>query len=60
MEFEQIANGIWKLRIGMPERHTPVALRKFPMSEEALGNLAPAELPKQAGQIAWRQNPRGL
>lgn len=60
MEFEQIANGIWKLRIGMPERHTPVALRKFPMSEEALGNLAPAELPKQAGQIAWRQSPRGL
>ncbi len=60
MELTQVANGIWKMRIGTPEQHTPVALRAFPMREEALEKLAPAELPGQAGQITCRQNRRGL
>lgn len=60
MEFTQIAKGIWKTRIGAPERYTPVALRRFPMKEEALEKLPSAGLPKQAEQIVWRQNRRGL
>lgn len=60
MELKQIANGIWKMRIGAPEQHTPVALRAFPMKEKALEELAPAELPEQAAQITYRQNRRGL
>ncbi|MCI9338733.1 MAG: glycoside hydrolase [Lachnospiraceae bacterium] len=60
MEFERIANGVWKLRIGEPERHTPVALRAFPMREEALEKMSAAVLPDVASQITFRHSARGL
>lgn len=39
-----------ELQIGTPEQHTPVALRAFPMREEALEKLPFAELPELAQQ----------
>lgn len=60
MDFEKITNGVWKLRIGVPEEHTPVAMRSFPMSEEALGKLREIGMPEMASHITYRQNHRGL
>lgn len=60
MELQPIANGIWKGTIGVPETHTPVSLRKFPMREEALQLLGEAKLPEAAECITFRRNARGL
>jgi len=60
MEFEKIAAGIWKGRIGTPERHTPAAFKCFPIQEEALAELGEKDLPQTAGRITYRLNRRGL
>lgn len=60
MEWMKIANGIWKGRIGVPERHTPVSQRRTAMKEEALEELEEAKLPEAAQSVTYRQNRRGL
>ena len=60
MELERIAKGIWKGRIGTPEPYTPVALRQFPIQEEALELLQEPELPEVADYITSRSDHRGL
>ena len=60
MEWKAIAEGIWKVTIGVPEAHTPVAWRKFPVQEEALKDMGTAKLPEVAGQITSRQDKWGL
>ena len=60
MELQSITNGIWKGTIGVPETHTPVSLRKFPVREEALQLLGEAKLPAAAECITFRRNARGL
>lgn len=60
MDFIKIADGVWKGRIGVPEEHTPVSQRHFPMREEALSQLLEDKLPDVADSMIWRQDHRGL
>ena len=60
MDFIKIADGVWKGRIGVPEEHTPVSQRHFPMRVEALSNLLEDGFPAVADGITWRQDRRGI
>ena len=37
--MEKIANGIWRVRFGKPESHTPVNLRETEVRTEELAKL---------------------
>ena len=57
--MELIAPGIWRIRLGEPEPHTPVALRAEPIALEALAAMAPAEAaPLNGGVIRFRTSAR--
>jgi alpha-D-xyloside xylohydrolase len=43
--MEQIAIGVWRLRWGTPELHTPVSLRSTEIRKEALNGLACEGIP---------------
>ena len=60
MDLIKIENGIWKLQIGTPQRHTPVALRQFPVKQEELAALPQVQLPELVSEITCRQDRRGL
>lgn len=58
--MEWIAPGIWRVRLGEPERGTPVGFRGEEMREEALARLTPAGAPPFADEdIAFRTSARG-
>lgn len=59
LDMEVIQNGIYRITIGVPEKHTPVSMRTFPIASEAIQALPEAELPEQLKNIQVRQNPRG-
>ena len=53
--MERIANGVWRLRWGKPEKHTPVSLRTTAVMEAALGKLesrGAAPIPEDEIRIA--------
>ncbi|WP_079913109.1 TIM-barrel domain-containing protein [Paenibacillus sp. 32352] len=59
--MEQIANGIWRLRFGQPEAHTPVQLRETKMQTEQLSKLECPGIPPMAAQeISIKQTARGI
>ncbi len=60
MEFTQIENGVWKVRIGTPERHTPVSMRQFPVKSKALSALPERALPRELSALSVCQSRRGL
>lgn len=60
MEFTQIENGIWTLRIGTPEPHTPVSMRKFPIKSGALTAMPDRALPGLLDELQFGQSKRGL
>jgi alpha-D-xyloside xylohydrolase len=59
--MEQIANGIWRLRFGQPEPHTPVALRETEIRTEQLKRLDCAGIPPfPSHEIAVKETARGV
>lgn len=59
--MEKIANGVWRLRYGTPEAHTPVSLRKSEVLEGQLEKLAGADTaPFAADQIEIKETSRGI
>lgn len=60
MKLTEIENGIWTLRIGTPEGHTPVSMRKFPVKSDALAAMEKRSLPELVDGLQYRQTKRGL
>ena len=60
-ELEPVANGIWRLRFGTPEKFTPTAyLRSAPIAEKALSEMTAApRMPWKAANIHAYKTPRG-
>lgn len=58
--MELIAPGIWRLRLGEPEPHTPVGLREIPPALDALRELPAADCPFRVEDIATQAAPRGF
>jgi hypothetical protein len=56
--MDLIAPGIWQLRLGESEPHTPVGLREIPPAWEALGRLPSADCPFRAEDIATQTAPQ--
>ena len=57
---ELVAPGIWRIRLGQPERLTPVHFRTSPVAAERLKTLAGGNaVPFDANKIAFRVSPRG-
>src|SRR3954453_19089354 len=45
LSWDQVLPGIWKARLGTPERYTPVGSRAIQPAAAALGSLAPVSQP---------------
>ncbi|SDD06919.1 alpha-D-xyloside xylohydrolase [Paenibacillus sp. UNCCL117] len=59
--MKRIANGVWMLRFGHPETHTPVSLRETVMKEEALDELtAEGNAPFRAEELRLERTARGV
>ncbi|AFC28899.1 glycoside hydrolase, family 31 [Paenibacillus mucilaginosus 3016] len=59
--MERIANGVWKLRWGQPEEHTPVSLRDHEIRQEALEKLiCGGEPPIPLEDIGVQRTRRGI
>ena len=57
---EQVADGIWCIRLGMPEDLTPTRFRSGPIQTESLKQMGgPKEPPIQAADIQFFASPRG-
>ena len=57
--MELLFPGIWRVRLGVPEAVTPVALRDVTPAEEALRRLPAAGCPWRGGAIAGQAARRG-
>ncbi|WP_284638435.1 glycoside hydrolase family 31 protein [Paenibacillus silviterrae] len=59
--MKSIANGIWRVRFGEPEKHTPVQLRETVMQTEALDRLGSEGAPPfTEHEIGIRLSKRGI
>jgi alpha-D-xyloside xylohydrolase len=59
--MEKIANGIWRVRYGQPEAHTPVSMREAQMKPEELDRLPAAGAPPFAKEeLKIRKTSRGI
>ncbi|MBD0381494.1 glycoside hydrolase family 31 protein [Paenibacillus sedimenti] len=59
--MERIANGIWRLRFGQPETHTPVQLRETEIKMEQLNKLECTGTPPFAShEIEIKEAARGI
>jgi alpha-D-xyloside xylohydrolase len=57
---ELIAPGIWRIRLGRPEKFTPSFFRTAPVAQARLKTLpAPGEMPLDAGEISFQVSSRG-
>lgn len=58
---EQVADGIWRIRLGKPEELTPTRFRSGPIQTEALILMGgPKEPPIKPEEIQFFASPRGL
>jgi len=58
--MEKIANGIWKIRLGSPEEHTPVTLLKADIQQESLNRLTQVDIsPFTDEQVKFKILKRG-
>ncbi len=58
--MKKIANGIWKITLGSPERNTPVNLLKMDIQYDALNKLiCSEEFPVSEEKIYFKQTQRG-
>ena len=59
-KIEVVAPGVWRVRLGQPERFTPVAFQETPPRIDALASLPVCErLPFQPAQIGFAATDRG-
>ncbi|QYR23106.1 DUF5110 domain-containing protein [Paenibacillus sp. sptzw28] len=59
--MDKIANGVWRLRGGEPERHTPVSLRETEIRYEELDRLdCPGVSPVPESEISIHHTARGV
>ena len=58
--MQKIANGIYKLRWGVPEKVTPVSVLQPNMKEEALSKLPDVSIPFSADSIKIKKTARGV
>ncbi len=57
---ELVAPGIWRIRLGRPEKFTPSFFRTAPVAQARLKTLpAPGEMPLDAGEISFHVSSRG-
>jgi alpha-D-xyloside xylohydrolase len=60
-EWQLVAPGIWKVRLGVPEKLTPVSLREVSIAEEGLRRSLPgAASPLPAVEIQGHSSQRGF
>jgi len=60
MHAEQVLPGIWRIRLGTPERLTPLKYRSAPPNAVALAKLSEANhVPIQLDQVQFSRSPRG-
>ena len=58
--LETVGPGIWRLRLAVPERFTPVTQRSAPPCEEGLAVMPPAgRLPFRAADVRFSVNGHG-
>ncbi|RTE02000.1 glycoside hydrolase family 31 protein [Paenibacillus whitsoniae] len=59
--MEKIANGIWKMSVGIPEMHTPVSMRESSIHKAALDKLdCSGRAPFSDHDILMKTTPRGV
>jgi len=56
----QVAPGVWRVRLGKPEAHTPMRYRSAEPRLEAMQELPDAGIPLEEGQISWVASGRGV
>ena len=57
---EQVAPGVWRIRLGKPETHTPLSFRTAPIRTEGFGSLAACDRPPfPLDGITFRATGRG-
>lgn len=56
---QQVAPGVWLLRYGTPEKHTPIAFRTKQPRTDAMKSLPSANVPFDASQIVFGVSGRG-
>jgi alpha-D-xyloside xylohydrolase len=57
---EQIADGIWRIRLGKPEELTPTRFRSGEIQMQSLKKMSgPKESPIKPGDIQYQTSPRG-
>lgn len=60
MTLKQVAPGLWRLRVGKPERFTPTAFRAAPAKTEALAKMPAVErLPFRPADVRFHVQARG-
>ncbi|MDF2538507.1 MAG: glycoside hydrolase, family 31 [Herbinix sp.] len=58
---EEVAKGIWKIRIGEPETHTPVSLHPFQIKKNELELLeGEVKSPEVLNELEWKESARGI
>ena len=58
-DVERVGNGIWKLRFGVPETHTPVQLSEARMRHKELDGLSRNSPPINPNDVTFRRTSRG-
>ena len=59
-QLDQVEPGVWRLRLGTPERFTPTSFRAAEPLHEALGRVTPVDrLPLRAAEIRLVKTGRG-
>jgi alpha-D-xyloside xylohydrolase len=57
----QVAPGVWRIRLGAPDKQTPVSFSPMKPVTAAMKDLgAPDRSPLDAGAIRWRRTDRGV
>ena len=58
-QIEELAPGLWRIRLGSPEKLTPTFFRSAPVAENALKTLSAGKPPFSLASIRFSVNGRG-
>ena len=56
----QVHPGVWRVRLGEPEKITPISLREIPANESALAKMSAVTPPACLTGLTWECTTRGL